>query len=465
MVVQRSIGLRTLALFWQLVLVTLSFWGWLFIWQNAIVDGEAALLRYSLYNEFLLVGILFGVGVRRDQRGGQHEWVLANRRSLRQTFLGLFCVFLVYFLTQERVASRSFFLSYVPFLYLTLLFSNYLLPRSLGRWAFSGERTERVALAGTVEQAVQLKPWLERKDLVGLHTVGLVCARPGPAGGSPFPVLGTVDNIREILREQSITQLIVLDLSLGRAYLQQLAQLCEGAAVRLLALHDLNGYFNHTTTTFEDDGVRFIGLREEPLESPLNRFMKRLLDVAVALPFVLLVLPVTTLVVWALQRRQSPGPVFFKQSRGGMMGRPFTIYKYRTMHARPDPEAKQATQADARVFPAGRWLRKFSVDELPQFINVLLGDMSAVGPRPHLLQHEEMFVRAMSQYVVRRFIRPGVTGWAQVNGLRGEVRSEMDIQKRVQADIYYLENWSFSLDCLIILKTIKHCVSPPPSAY
>jgi putative colanic acid biosynthesis UDP-glucose lipid carrier transferase len=322
-----------------------------------------------------------------------------------------------------------------------------------------------VALAGQAQQAAQPEPWLERERVVGLRTVGLICPTARGSGGSPFPVLGTMDNMGAILQKCSITQVILLDLSLGANLVQQMTQLCEEAAVRLLALHDLNNYFNHNTTTFEDDGVRFIGLREEPLESPLNRFYKRLLDLAVAAPIVVFVLPWTTALLWLLQRLQSPGPVFLPQTRNGTMGRPFKMYKYRTMHVNHGAESQQACKDDPRIFPAGRWLRKFSIDELPQFMNVLLGHMSVVGPRPHLPEHEEAFVRVMRKYVIRRFIQPGLTGWAQVNGFRGQIHNEGDIQRRVEADIHYLENWSFSLDCLIILKTIKHCVLPPRSAY
>jgi putative colanic acid biosynthesis UDP-glucose lipid carrier transferase len=257
----------------------------------------------------------------------------------------------------------------------------------------------------------------------------------------------------------------VLDLSLGSLWLRRLTQLCEETAVRMLVLHDLNNYFNHPTTTFEDDGLWLIGLRDEPLESPLNRFLKRVLDLTVAVPVVVLLLPFTTILVWVLHRFQSPGPVFFKQVRTGMMGRPFTMFKYRTMHVNNHNEAKQASQDDPRIFPAGRWMRKISLDELPQFLNVVLGDMSVVGPRPYLPKHEEMFIRVMRKYLIRKFIRPGVSGWAQANGFRGEIHTEADIQKRVEADIFYLENWSFSLDCLVILKTIKHCIFPPPGAY
>jgi putative colanic acid biosynthesis UDP-glucose lipid carrier transferase len=447
------------------VLVTFSYWGWLLIWQPALFFEHDSLQRYLLYNEFLLIGILFGWRRRSDLNELHHEWVVANRKTLRQAFLGLFSVFLVLFALHDSLVSRSFLFSYLPWLYLSLLFCNYLLPPSLGRWAFSGDREERVALAGTVQQATQLQPWLERKQMVGLRTVGLICPEPCGGGVTPFPVLGTTDRMSEILREWSITQVILLDLSRGANWVQSMTQLCEGAAVRLLALQDLNDYFNHSTTTFEDDGVRFIGLREEPLESPLNRFIKRVLDLLIAAPVVVFILPISTLVVWLAQRLQSPGPIFFRQERTGMMGRPFTMYKYRTMHTNHNSDSKQACRNDPRVFAAGRLMRKFSIDELPQFLNVLCGHMSVVGPRPHLSEHEEIFVRAMRKYLIRKFIRPGITGWAQVKGLRGEIHQEGDIHDRVEADIYYLEHWSFSLDCLIILKTVKHCVAPPVSAY
>jgi exopolysaccharide biosynthesis polyprenyl glycosylphosphotransferase len=469
MLSNRSIGMRTISLLALLALVSLGFWCWLYIWEETLFYDRHLLEPYLLYNEFLLIGILFGLGGKRRMDGPHYQFINAMRQSGRQAVLGLFAVFVVVFAMENTSVSRGFFFSYIPWLYLTLLVSNYLLPLWLGQMAFSGDRSERVALTGTVEQARRFSPWLERKSSIGLRTVGLVCptVSPDPAAEAkpPFPVLGTMDEIGDILRKSAISQVIVLDLDIGVDRLRRLAQVCEESAVRLIAVHDLNGYFNHTTTTFEDDGVHFIGLREEPLESPLNRIVKRLTDMAIAGSVVVMILPVVTAVVWLLQRFQSPGPVFFKQSRSGMLGRPFTIYKFRTMHTTNGNEATQASQDDPRIYPAGRWLRKFSIDELPQFFNVLCGHMSIVGPRPHLEKHEEMWMRAMRRYVVRRFIRPGITGWAQVNGFRGEIHTEADIERRVDADIYYLENWSFSLDCVVMLKTVKECLMPPRSAY
>jgi len=477
MLSNRSIGFRGLSAFVLLALVTLSFWGWLFIWNNAWEFDSAAWEKYFLYNEFLLIGVIFGLGGKRYSQGPHHEFVDAVRRSGRQTVLGLFGILALVFALQDTFVSRSFLLSYIPWLSLTLLFSNYMAPQWLSKWVFSGNREERVALAGTPEQAYRIKPWLERKRLIGFHSVGIVCPQPftGPeingngnhthGNGSSFRVLGALDEMDQILKKESITQVIVLDLSMGPERLRRLTQLCEGATVRLLALDSLDHYFNHTINVFEDDGMRIISLREEPLESPINRCIKRSLDVAIALPVVIFLLPLVNAVVWLLQRAQSPGPLLFCQERIGMMGQRFMMFKYRTMHVHREDEARQASKDDQRIYPAGRWLRKLSIDELPQFINVLKGDMSVVGPRPHLQKHEELWMSALRKYVIRRFIRPGITGYAQVKGYRGEIHSAVDVQKRVETDIHYLENWSLSLDVAIILKTIKQCLIPPASAY
>src|SRR6185503_11874342 len=152
----------------------------------------------------------------------------------------------------------------------------------------------------------------------------------------------------------------------------------------------------HSVTHFEDDGFRFIGLREEPLENPLNRFFKRAIDLAIALPVMLVVFPVLAILVWLVQRLQSPGPLFHVQTRAGMQNRIFHIYKFRTMRPDQAEEARQATDRDERVYPIGRWLRKLSIDEIPQFWNVLRGDMSVVGPRPHLIEHNQQFSRLMA---------------------------------------------------------------------
>jgi lipopolysaccharide/colanic/teichoic acid biosynthesis glycosyltransferase len=429
MLLNRSSGIKGLSAFCLLALVTLSFWGWLFIWSRSIsvdniFNNWVALERYSFYNEFLLIGVFSRMDAKRFVHGPYREFVEAVRTTGRQAFMGLFAVFIVGFSLHDTFLSREFLFSYIPFLCITLLFSNYVLPNWLSQMVFGADRPERVALVGSVDQAAKIKPWIDRKRMIGLQAIGIVYPGAVPGNSSQvadpsLPVLGSLNELGDIVQQHSISHLIVMDLMIGSERLLQITQTCEGAAVRLLAVDNLDSYFNHNTMVFEDDGVRLIGLREEPLESPVNRIIKRTIDLAIAVPVVLLILPFITLFVYICQRLQSPGPVLYKQKRSGLLGRTFMIYKYRTMHVNNDNEARQAAKNDRRIFPLGVLMRKLNIDEFPQFINVVLGEMSVVGPRPHMLQHDELFTKVMKNYMVRRFVHPGITGWAQVRVFGG----------------------------------------------
>jgi lipopolysaccharide/colanic/teichoic acid biosynthesis glycosyltransferase len=272
--------------------------------------------------------------------------------------------------------------------------------------------------------------------------------------------------LEAVARERNATQVVLAELPRDPAVLNGYIEVCERLGIRLLVASDLEERFHHSIILFEDDGMRFVGLRDEPLQDHLNCMLKRGMDLAISVPVVLFVLPPVTILVWILQRWQSPGPIFFVQPRTGMQNRVFKIIKFRSMYfQREEEQGRQATRGDRRVFRAGAWLRKFSIDELPQFFNVITGEMSVVGPRPHLRQHNQMFERTLSNYHVRANVKPGITGLAQVRGYRGEIREEKDIVNRVRADIEYLERWSFAMDCYIILLTFKHMLLPPQTAY
>jgi lipopolysaccharide/colanic/teichoic acid biosynthesis glycosyltransferase len=192
------------------------------------------------------------------------------------------------------------------------------------------------------------------------------------------------------------------------------------------------------------------------------------LDLALAIPVVFIALPILIPVVWFGQRTQSPGPVFFRQRRRGFNRREFVLYKFRTMHednGHPINEAKQATKHDPRIFRFGEWLRHTSIDELPQFINVLRGEMSAVGPRPHLPEHDELFHQQVDEYPMRHFAKPGITGLAQSLGYRGEITDVEVLRRRVRYDLEYINNWTLLLDIEIVLRTIVQVLYPPKTAY
>lgn len=202
----------------------------------------------------------------------------------------------------------------------------------------------------------------------------------------------------------------------------------------------------------------------EPLSSTTNKLTKRLFDVTVSIISCICMIPIIPIIAIII-KIQSPGPIFFKQERTGFAGKTFFCYKFRSMHVNKDADLEQATENDPRKFAFGNFMRKTNIDELPQFWNVLRGNMSIVGPRPHMLHHTEIYSELIDKYMVRHFCKPGITGWAQVTGFRGETKELWQMEERVERDIWYIEHWTFMLDIKIIYKTIKSVIIPDKHAY
>lgn len=202
------------------------------------------------------------------------------------------------------------------------------------------------------------------------------------------------------------------------------------------------------------DYVPILSFREIPLQDPINKFVKRAFDIVFSSLVIIFVLSWLTPLLAILIKLESKGPVFFKQSRNGFNYKEFDCYKFRSMTPNKDAHLYQATRGDQRVTKVGKFLRKTSIDELPQFFNVLFGDMSVVGPRPHMVSHTHMYAKRIDKFMVRHFVKPGITGLAQISGFRGEVENDKDIIGRVRYDIFYIENWSLWFDLKIILMTL-----------
>lgn len=199
--------------------------------------------------------------------------------------------------------------------------------------------------------------------------------------------------------------------------------------------------------------VQVMPIRNNPLKLAVNAAAKRAFDIAFSSVFLIFYPPIY-LTVAAIIKITSPGPVYFKQLRTGYKGQPFVCLKFRSMNVNDKADEKQAVLGDPRITRFGDFLRRSSIDELPQFINVFKGDMSIVGPRPHMLKHTEEYAKLIDRYMVRHLIRPGITGWAQVNGYRGQTDELWKMEKRVENDVWYIEHWSFLLDLKIIVRTV-----------
>ena len=261
---------------------------------------------------------------------------------------------------------------------------------------------------GPRRKAVQLKRWLEGNQHLGLEVSGLLTEDADDNTDAALPALGRPEDLEKTLAAPGIMTVLMVEFPRTNGSMRHYTAVCEGHGIRLLVVADLDRIFGHPLAVFEDQGRFFIGLREEPLENPINRFFKRCVDIAVSLPVVLFILPPLIVVTWIFQRLQSPGPLFFTQPREGFHNEPFPILKLRTMHVGdPADDALPDSKNDPRLFRLGGLLRKTSLDEVPQFWNVLRGDMSVVGPRPHLKSYNQQYHRVFFPAVRPQFREAG----------------------------------------------------------
>jgi lipopolysaccharide/colanic/teichoic acid biosynthesis glycosyltransferase len=271
-----------------------------------------------------------------------------------------------------------------------------------------------------------------------------------------------------VLAEKQVGQVLLLELPASDEEARNLIDICQHHGCRLLIHNNLAERYTHPLVPTLEDGRHFYTLQEEPLEDPLNRLIKRAYDLLIAVPVVVLVLPPLCVWVGVRQRMQAPGPLFHVRERRGQQGRVFRMLKFRSMYASAADaaaESRQAKSEDERIFPFGRFLRQRSLDEFPQFWNVLVGDMSVVGPRPYMPLLDEEFRQQTRGYRTRHLVKPGITGLAQSLGYRGEILEQEMLRRRVFWDVHYITHWSVWLDLQITGRTLWQVVQPPRTAY
>jgi putative colanic acid biosynthesis UDP-glucose lipid carrier transferase len=235
--------------------------------------------------------------------------------------------------------------------------------------------------------------------------------------------------------------------------------------IRFKSVPEYYDYAEKTTYIQSFGHIPIISVRTEPLENLLNRTIKRCFDIVFSLFIIIFVFSWLFPILSILIKLESKGPVFFTQVRSGRDNHPFKCYKFRSMAVNNDSDHKQATRDDKRITKIGAILRRTSLDELPQFFNVLIGNMTVVGPRPHMITHTKQYSQLIDRFMVRHFLKPGITGWAQIKGLRGETKTVDAMLKRVEADVWYLENWSFLLDLKIIVLTMRNSLKGDENAF
>ncbi len=463
----RQEGLLTIHGIWILLLVSALFFFSLELFSsfNALVNST----HINLYYLAVVIGTVVSLRQYRTwaHKLGKLSLIEAFHLTKQQVLRIALVLFAMVFATKDSGMSRLFLGLFLVGASVLILLCNLSLPGLISRFLFKGSIVPTV-FVGAPEDIARLLDWAEGKECLGVETHGFLSDTPSPALAARATYFGPVSALEDTLRKQPIGQVILLPNRMPQAQLQSCIDAARKIGCRVRIHTDWQREYSNPVVVDQEGDHTFLTLLDEPLENPINRTIKRLIDIAVALPIVAFILPPLTLVVYLFQRRQAPGPIFFVQPRNGITRKAFNILKYRTMYERPRDEAEQAKQAtanDARIFPFGKFLRRTSLDEMPQFVNVLLGEMSVAGPRPHLARHDAEFSRLYKSYSTRHFVKPGITSLAQCKGYRGEIIDRGHLEKRIQYDIEYINRWSPLLDILIIAQTVKQVFHPPNTAY
>ena len=322
----------------------------------------------------------------------------------------------------------------------------------LSRLRRKGFNQKHVMLVGFSDASDQFIDACRRNPDWGYHIYGIVddIAEVGE-GYKGVRVVGRISELEHILAQNTIDEIAITLPLAAYAKLDGIVHVCEKSGVHTKFIPDYNNIIHSKPVTEDMDGLPVINIRNVPLTDPVKATAKRAVDICGALVGIVLFSPIM-LVVATLIKFTSPGPIIFKQERVGLHNKPFMMYKFRSMVQQTEADEKKGwtVPGDPRVTRVGRFIRKTSIDEFPQFFNVLAGQMSLIGPRPERTQFVEMFKEEIPRYMIKHQVRPGMTGWAQVNGLRGDT----SIYERVKYDIWYIENWTMSLDVKILFLTI-----------
>ncbi len=319
----------------------------------------------------------------------------------------------------------------------------------------------RVVIVGTNTTARRLYESMMSDEGFGYKILGFFDIYPRP--GFEGKYCGNLDKLKDFVKENKIDQ-IYFTMPGYDEELTQVVKIADDNVVDFFYVPQISQYVARGFELNNIGTVPVLTIRRNPLRKTVNRLLKRAFDIVVSSIF-LCFYPLIYIPIAITIKITSPGPVYFKQERTGYRGEKFTCLKFRSMHVNSDSDRLQASEGDPRKTRFGDFLRRSSLDELPQFINVLKGDMSIVGPRPHMLKHTEDYSKLVDRYMVRHFVKPGITGWAQVNGYRGITDELWKMEKRVQCDVWYIENWTFMLDLKIMVRTVINAFEGEKNAF
>ncbi len=323
---------------------------------------------------------------------------------------------------------------------------------------------KKVLILGYNDTAKKLTNYFEQ-DGLNMQILGYIEDDNNISELSHYPVLANISDTLRIAKEMEVEEIFSTITPEQNKSIYDLMYQSEKECIRFRIVPNLSIFITREVHIEYYGELPILSLRREPLDDVGNRIKKRVLDIIVSLFVTIFILSWLMPILGLLIFIESGRPILFKQLRTGRNKKPFYCIKFRSMKSNKEADLKQATKSDDRITKLGKFLRKSSLDEFPQFINVLRGEMSLVGPRPHMLKHTTDYSQVVDEYMVRQFIKPGITGWAQINGYRGEITNPEQIKMRVNKDLWYLENWTLWIDIRILFLTVYYVFRDREKAY
>jgi putative colanic acid biosysnthesis UDP-glucose lipid carrier transferase len=445
----------------DLVVVNLCFFLGYYLSNKYGIHIEKHIYQHSVSWCNLIWLICTGIfGLYTQQTVQKQEFIYKN--TWKSAALHL-CLFLVYlFFSDSLDFPKQFFVSFYALMVLAFLLSRFTGTALQTILTNNFDVRKAVAILDMNQGGLKLAKYLEQQS--SLNFVGFLGEGATSVNENGELVMASAAEQFRTAVNRGVEEVFVCMDTNKMGDLPGLIKEGEKQCIRLNFVPDLAAL--EANFRFEKRGdFMVLSARNEPMEKIENRFKKRLFDITVSLLVIVFILSWLYPLLAIIIKLQSPGPVLFKQLRSGRDNKPFWCYKFRSMRMNRESDQLQASLNDERITPIGRFMRKTSLDEFPQFLNVLLGYMSIMGPRPHMLSHTEQYRGIVDKYMIRHFLKPGISGWAQINGYRGETKNTTLMAKRVEHDIWYMENWSLMLDVRIMFITIVNIFKGEKNAY
>ena len=388
-------------------------------------------------------------------------------RTIKLIFFHVFILFAIILILNFDDISRLRMLIFYGFLILSIFSFRILFINILKKLRKSGFNFRTVVIVGYNQTGIEIHKILSKDLTYGYRILGYFdtveedCKLPKDVN-----ILGKIEDLELFAKTNNIHEIYFASNDYETEKVKGLIKFCENNLIRLKIVPHFKQY-TETRRVHIDfyENIPILSLRKEPLEIPLNRILKKGLDLFISLLIIVFISSWMFPIIILLIKISSKGPIFFKQERTGLGNKTFWCYKFRTMKVNELSNTVQARKNDPRITKIGGFLRKSNIDELPQLLNVFKGDMSLVGPRPHMLLHTDEYSSKIENYLARHFAKPGITGWAQVNGYRGETKELSEMESRIEYDIWYIENWSILLDMKIIYKTVINMLKGDKNAF